>query len=542
MRPAILALSLVLALQPATAGAAEIRLQVKHRSSSTVYLSGGSANGIAVSDRLSVLSKGAPIAEIEVIYLAEHSASCRVLRETRPVQAGDAAVIEKADPAKPASAEPETVVSPGDAVAAPATLPRAEPGALGGPLPWARARGGVSFLWNKLWDETPSAFDFEQRNLRLDLGLWDIGGRPLQFNARARGRQDLRSRPPGFGGIPSDERRDRLYELALRYDARSGRYSVEAGRIGVSSLGVGYLDGASADLRVHRSLRIGGFFGNRADLERSTEFESGRKYGGYLRLAGGGASWPGRYDALVFGVRELAGSETSREYVGFQGRFGAKGFNFSQWLELDLLRGWRQGPDGKASQLSNLSLGASYRLTPGASVGASYDQRRNYRTAENRSVPDILFDTFLHQGFRGSVDVSRAGGLGASGFFGVRLADDQSARMAYSYGGGLRHAGLFGTRLTGSLDASGFSNGTTSGYQGSARLGRTTRSVMADLAWGLSGYRLSATGGEQRLNQWLRLSTRGQLSRGFWIYGEAEYAKGDDVEGPRAALEVGYRF
>lgn len=540
MRSTILVLALT--LSAAWAGAAEIRLEVKHRSSSTVYLSGGSANGLAVGDKLSVSSKGAPIAEIEVIYLAEHSASCKILRESRPVQAGDAAVIQKAEAAKPAAAEPETVVSAGDAVAEPSSLPRNEPGPGGSALPWARARGGVSFLWNKLWDETPSAFDFEQRNLRLDLGLWDIGGRPLQFNARARGRQDLRSRPPGFGGVPADERRDRLYELALRYDAPNGRYTVEAGRIGVSSLGMGYLDGAAADFRVHGPLRVGGFFGNRADIEGATALESGRKYGGYLRLQGGGVSWPGRYDAMLFGVREMAGAETSREYVGFQGRFGAKNFNFSQWLEVDLLRGWREGKDGETSQISNLSLAASYRLTPGASLGASYDQRRNYRTAETRSVPDILFDTFLHQGFRANADVSRAGGIGASAFFGLRLADDQSARDAHSYGGGLRHAALFGTRFGGSLDASGFSNGITSGYQASARLGRNTRSVMTDLAWGLSSYRLAAAGGERRVNQWLRLSSRAELSRGFWIYGEAEYAKGDDVEGPRAGLELGYRF
>jgi hypothetical protein len=400
----------------------------------------------------------------------------------------------------------------------------------------------VSFLWNKLWDDTPRAFDFEQRNLRLDLGLWDIASQPLQFNARARGRQDLRARPDGLTGTPTDERRDRLYELSMRYDQRGGRFSVEAGRIGVSSLGIGYLDGGNLDLRIVRPLRIGGFFGKRVDIEHTAGFESGSKYGAYMRLAGGGPSWPGSYDALVVAVREMAGSDPSREYVGFQGRFGSRGFTFSQWLELDLLRGWREPADGKATQLSNLSLAASYRLTPGASIAASYDQRRNYRTAETRSVPEILFDDFLHQGFRGSVDVSRAGGLGASAFVGVRLADDQTQRTAYSYGGGVRHPRMFGLGLTGSLDGSGFSNGTTSGYQASARLGRATRSLITDLAYGLSSYSFSSTGGERRLNQWLRLSARGELHRGFWLSGEAEYDDGDDVKGPRAALEVGYRF
>lgn len=536
MRALLCVCSLTLLFVAAPAVAGEIRLEVKYRSTGTVYLAGGSADGLAVGDRLSVVSKGSAVGELEVVFLAEHSASCKVVSETRPVQAGDAAVIQKV-----AVAAPETSVVNVAPATTPATLPRAQENALAEPVPWARARGGISFGWNKLWDHTARKFDFEQRNGRFDLGLWDIAGQPLQFSARARTRQDLRADPPGFQAIPRDERLDRLYELSARYDPRGGRFSVEAGRIGVSSLGIGYLDGASAEFRAYRSLRLGGFFGNRADVEGYTDFQSGRKYGGYLRLGAGGAYWPGNYDALVFGVREMAGAEVSREYIGYQGRFVGKGFNFSQWIDVDLLRGWREGTDGKASQFSNLSLTASYRMTSGSSVAVSYDQRRNYRTAETRSVPDILFDTFLHQGFRASVDAARSGGMGASGFVGVRLQDQQSA-TAYSFGGGLRDPNLLATHLSVNLDASGFTNGTTNGYQGSARIGRMTRSLTADLGWGLSSYTLKGAVGQRRLNQWLRLSARCDLARGFWLYGEGEYAQGDDVKGPRASLEIGYRF
>ena len=534
MRHLFSCLAFVFLAAPAVAG--EIRLEVKYRSAGTVYLTGGSANGLAVGDRLSVVSKGNAIGELEVVFLAEHSASCKVVSETRPVQAGDAAVIQKA-----AVAPPETSVVNVAPAATPATLPRTQESARTEPVPWARARGGISLGWNKLWDHTANAFDFEQRNGRFDVGLWDIGGQPLQFNARARTRQDLRANPPGFQGIPSDERRDRLYELSARYDPRDGRFSLEAGRIGVSSLGLGYLDGATGEYRAYRAFRLGGFFGKRADVEHAAGFESGSKYGGYLRLAAGGLYWPGNYEATAFVVREFAGSEVSREYVGLESRFSSKGFHCSEWAEVDLLRGWREGPDGQTTQLSNVSLAASYRMTPGSSVAVSYDQRRNYRTAETRSVPDILFDTFLHQGFRASVDATRSGGLGASGFVGVRLQDQQSA-TAYSFGGGVRDPNLLSTQLSGSLDASGFTNGSTSGYQGSARIGRTTRSVTTDLAWVLSSYTLKAATGSRRLNQWLRLSARAELARGFWLYGQGEYAKGDDSSGPRAAFEIGYRF
>jgi hypothetical protein len=540
MRHFVSFLTFVLLAAPAVAG--EIRLEVKYRSAGTVYLAGGSADGLAVGDRLSVVTKGSTVGELEVVFLAEHSASCKVVSETRPVQAGDAAVIRKVDAPKVEAATPETSVSDVSSSASAARLASGLGGSTSSEaLPWARARGSLSVGWSKLWDDTANAFDFEQRTARLDLGLWEIGGRPLQLNARARSRQDLRARPPGFGGIPSDERRDRLYELSARYDPRDGRFSFEAGRIGVSSLGLGYLDGATAELRAYRTLRLGGFFGNRADVERVTGFSSGHKYGGYLRLSAGGLYWPGNYDATAFVVRELAGSEVSREYVGVQSRISSKGFHFSEWAEVDLLRGWRESADGKKTQLSNLSLATSYRVTPSASLAVSYDQRRNYRTAETRSVPDILFDTFMHQGLRTSVDLARPGGISASGFFGVRLHDQQSA-TAYSYGGGVRHPNMLGTHLATSLDGSAFTNGTTTGYQGSARLGRTARSVMGDIGFGLSSYTLAGGAGARRQNEWLRLSARGDFGHGVWLYGELEYDKGDDVKGPRGAFELGYRF
>ncbi len=119
-------------------------------------------------------------------------------------------------------------------------------------------------------------------------------------------------------------------------------------------------------------------------------------------------AWPGAYDVNLFGVREFAGSEISREYVGVQSRFGRKAVTFSQWAEADLLRDWRKPAEGSVVQLSNLSASLRYRASPSSSLSVSYDQRRNYRSAETRSVPEILFDTYAHQGFRGSVDIARA--------------------------------------------------------------------------------------------------------------------------------------
>ena len=45
-----------------------------------------------------------------------------------------------------------------------------------------------------------------------------------------------------------------------------------------------------------------------------------------------------------------------------------------------------------------------------------------------------------------------------------------------------------------------------------------------------------------RSNQWARLSGTVQLPMRLWLYGEYEVQTGDDFEGNRAFVEVGYRF
>jgi hypothetical protein len=524
----------ILSTTLATALAAERRIPVKYRSSTSAYLDGGTVDGLAVGDHLTVVSRGETIADLEVVYASEHSASCSVTSERRPVSAGDVAIL------------PERAAPPPETLAAPPARPSTTTASAGAPapapttsIPWARARGGVSFGWYRLWDDTSANFGFEQRNARGDLSLWDIWGKPYQFNLRFRSRQDIRTQTPSFDNIPRNERRDRLYELSLRYQPNEGPIVWEAGRIGSSPMGIGYLDGVLAAFRPTQQFQIGGFFGNRPDIDGYSPLSKGRKYGTFLRLTSGTTYAPGSYDAQVAAVREFSGSDLSREYVSFQGRL-ASGTRFTsfQWAEVDLNTGWRQDVAPSKVQLSNLSLSASYRVSPSVEAGVSYDQRRNYWTQELRSLPEILFDKYLHQGFRARLDLFRPDALGAWGSFGVVLEErDQS--KSYSWGVGLRHPRIGG--FFASIDASGFTNPATDGYVASARLGRTVRGAQMDLSYGASYYSFRSTT-DTRLNQWARLSGRFDFPGRVYLQADLEYDRGDDVKGPRAVIELGYRF
>jgi hypothetical protein len=254
--------------------AAGTKFRVKYRSAANVYLDGGRAQGLTIGDRLRIQSGDSTVAELEIVYAAEHSASSRVVSETRPVRAGDQAQVASPRAAIPAASAAATTATPvaASATSAPlaparSTAATAFAGATRGTA-WARLRGGASIGYYRMWDQTESNYDFEQRTARADVGLTDIAGQPLSLMLRARSRQDIRARSLSVR-TPQSERNDRLYELALRYDPPSDSVQLEVGRVGIYNfVGIGYLDGGIARLRVHPKLRVGAF-GGRASASRA---------------------------------------------------------------------------------------------------------------------------------------------------------------------------------------------------------------------------------------------------------------------------------
>src|SRR5688500_19494671 len=92
MRSLIVALLIAAAPVSAQTTRRTDQIAVSYRSATSVYVSGGRAAGLAVGDRLNVMSGSTVVAELEVAFLAEHSASCRILKETGTVKTGDRVV------------------------------------------------------------------------------------------------------------------------------------------------------------------------------------------------------------------------------------------------------------------------------------------------------------------------------------------------------------------------------------------------------------------------------------------------------------------
>jgi hypothetical protein len=510
-------------------------LAVRYRSADTIYLNSGRASGLEVGDRLEVVRGGEVIAELEVLFTAEHSASCRVLNERKAIQADDR--VRRIGEAAPAPDPPPSAPAP------PRTeepMPKRE-----APRPTrTRVTGAVSLDTEVFSDGTESRRDFNRTAARLNVRVRDIAGTPLQLRLRMRSLDEERERRL-TSGIPESTSRDRLYELSLIYEPEDARYGFRLGRLGAGPfVGIGYLDGGLGKVRVLGPLELGGFYGRRPNIEELGFDGSGSKYGLFARIAPESSG----VEFFVAGVREEGETDISREYVAIETRYDpGQRWTFFQHAELDLNTGWREEAAGSTSQLSQLSLTALGRLTERSRLVISYDRFERFLTEESRFIPTELFDDLTRQGLRVSYQTGPARGLNFSVTAGAHALDAEEeggdSETSFSLGVGAWHPELSGLKLFVGADVLGFTNPTTDGLLVTTRVGRRFGGGH-ELSLGLGGTlsRQSLLVDEETSTQWARASLWLELPLDLFGQAEIEVLTGDELEGQRLSLGLGYRF
>ncbi len=537
---ALSALVTALALA-ATAVAADRPVSVSYVSSSAVYLDAGRADGVGIGDRLRLVRGGETVAELEIDFVAEHSASCRVLEAAREIRPGDRAIRLESGPSAtveepPAQAPAETLQVP-----PPVTIQADSYSRYSAPRD-TRASGVLALGYRSF---SPGFGRSSTETLgRLSLRLRDIAGKPFDLRIRLRGREIRRD---GYGpAVDTSQRSDRLYELALLYDPPAGRFAFRLGRLatgGFSSLG--YLDGALGEIRLGQLFAIGAFGGLRPDLAEFGLGSAGEKYGAYVRFATDRDRDSPYAEIVLGGASETsAEGEIDRDYVTLESRFGSG----SRWwlfqrAEIDLNRGWRRETTASSSQVTNAALSGSLRLGQHLRATLSYDQRRSYLTWETRPVlPEEVFTRFFREGGRVALEWQGGGWSGSlgGGLERARDTDDETTSAFLS----LLKGGSFGQPLLLGGDLSWYTGGVAEGYVASLR-GRWAFRSGHDLGLTVGAAEarmIEAAFGPARSNQWIRLSGTLQLPFRIYLFGEYELSTGDDLDGERATLEVGHRF
>lgn len=531
----------------ASTSAAPRRFTVLYVSADYAYLDGGVADSLALGDTLRVPASpdarnpaDVSTAVMVVEHVADHSAACRIIVGRGPIVAGNLVLSSRREPREGAPA-PSPVVAHGESVE-PAVRGGAEGAERAEPPrpPWAELSGYAAFQWYRFEDDGPSRVRRDQPTLRFSVKARRIRGKELSFYAKGRARHDIRRSDRTTVSV--DEWSNRLYAFALSYGAPDARLNWQIGRLLSSALApTGPVDGALVEGRVVSVMRAGGFGGTIPDDRTRVGSSSYLKYGLFIRATKGQFGAP-RWSAVAAATAEYHRSTVSRQYVYQQADWqSGRRWSIYEGIEIDLNNGWRREGSLGAVSLTNARMSVACRPTDRTSVTMSYDNRRNYRTWETRSVADSLFDTAFRNGLRTNAHVNLGRDWSISANAGGQRRQGESA-TTWSWGGGASCGNFVIRRLYLSAQLSGFSGPWASGLNPSLNLRQSfLGGHQVGIAAGAYIYE-SGTPSTRRESRWARVDVTRYLTSRFYINGQFEHDWGDEPRGNRMQAETGISF
>lgn len=517
---------------PRGASAATRTCTIRYLSSEHVYLDAGTAEGVVPGMKAQVLRGGQAVAVLEVVYVADHSSSWKVVSSQVTVAVGDDVVIEGVVETGPGSQEP-----PADKPA-----PRTRETLANVSAPSA-SKVEISGHVGLQWDHTDTSEEPELRTdfLAMPFQVRAEGlGKGWEFRAKGTLRRFSRS---GYSSAtPAQEWLNRIREVALVQDDPLAPWNVSLGRITTRfAASAGPFDGVFCDRRLGSGVRLGAF-GGYAPQWGSYAFSTDDRLGGVTLHVSGRTGGGRMVDMVLAGIGRYRLGEISREYLALTTTWrDGRRLTLLQAAELDLNRGWRREAQGRSVSLSSLALTANWQAGRGVNVNLGYDDRELVRTLESRSLPDSLFEDSGRRGWRA--------GLGWRAKSGRRLdvsgslqRDNRLQADVKSWNGRFYWPRFSPAAVDFSAAVRGFTGPYLRGWAPQAGLNRSFG----------GGTRLGAEGGcyiyeglagtDDRTNTWLRLTGDRELSRRWTVSAQYQRDWGDDIAGNRWLLEMRHRF
>lgn len=509
---------------------------VKYLSAENVYINAGKTEGVNVEDIYSVIQNGEVVAEIEVVYTADHSASCKILKKFRDIQIGDHLKLLK---------KAETIPEQADVIIQKKTDQAVDTAKEEKKKPKMKGKtsvsGALGIQWYQFQDFSGSKLDYSQPTMRFNLRVRKLWNREMNIRVKFRSRYNERSRNYD-NGTPQTEWRNRLYEASFSYDDISRPFNFKIGRIISNTFsGVGYIDGLQLQHNIAPNWCYGIFAGTQPEWQYSDFQTSIQKYGLFVNYKKGDYT-TNRWESTVAFAGAYHGSTVSREFLYIQNSVNYRQrLNIYQSIELDLNRDWRKEKTGQSISMSGLYISSSFKVTEWLNTGLSYDNRKNYYTYEMRSLADSLFDDAFRHGIRANFSIRYLNNIRIYGNYGWRKRSGEGSNTQ-SYAAGVNASNFLIRRSSLSLRFAGFTNYYTTGFNPSIRFSKNLwGGHYFSLAYGNYFYTLKSSNANN-VNQWASFNANFELPLNLYLSGSYEYDWGNDVEGQRILAELGYRF
>ncbi len=523
--------------------AGEQEFKIKYLASDMVYLDQGKDAGLALGDILFVMEGTEKKAELKVTYLSNLSAACTVVKQYSELAAGDTVIMARKAETSVGKEKP-LVEKTSDPPPAKEISSSGRAGTTRVKKGRSKISGTLSLQHFQYLDASDRGSDFTQPGLRLNIKGHGLLGGGYGFRIKTRTRYNQRERPVN-SNLPETEWKNRIYEASFRYEDENARFNYRIGRIISNRFsGVGYIDGGLLQANLSERNEVGLFVGNQPEWQHSDLRTSLKKYGAYYHFHHGSYQSKHMFESTLAWAAEYHGSTVNREFAYIRNRYNlGRRLLLFQSAEIEINRDWRLEKTDKSLVLTNLHAYGRYQLTEKVRVGLSYDDRQNYYTYDLRNRDEAYFDAYSRQGFQADVQVRLTGSMNFNAHYGLRRqeGDGQEDTSSYYINFYKRNFPVKSWSLN--LKANGFSNEYTEGFNPSLRLGKRFSAAGHTIYLGYSHYDYDfVLTDTRRRTQWFRLETYLVLSRRFFFSGQFEYNDGDDAEGYRIFVELGYRL
>jgi len=555
--------AIVLAAWSACAGQArdehqkvKASFRVKYVAADAVYLDGGSSEGLAEGQKLTIKRKVGGgeeepvVAEIEIESVASASAVGKVISASSDILPGDTASLSAEDKEKlrlllssrDARKYPQIVsFSEGDPLDEEVRENLPKP-----PLPEVnRARGRIGLDYGYM-QQPGGGTGYTQFGFMLRIDATRLAGTYWNLSGYYRGR--LHSQGEGSQQPTLIELINRTYHLSLSYDNPNSRWVAGFGRLYIpwaSSLST--IDGFYLGRRHGRATL--GVFGGSAPDPTSWSYDPNRQ------MAGGFVNFEeGSYESFRF--TSTSGVAISRVNWHPDRQFGffENGLYYKRYvsvysdIETDFMNGSRvsdpvtgsQDSSGRGLQLSRSYLTVRLQPMKVLSLDISENYFRNIPTFDERLIGTGLLDRYLFQGLSGGFRLELPHRTGIYSSIG-RSSRTGDARASWDYltgvtAGDIMHTGVRADFRYSKFDSS-FGRGTYRSLMLSRELGEGLR---FDLQVGQQDFvsELTRQNRARFINgdvDWF-LSAHYYLGLGMTVY------RGEAQNYNQSYLTLGYRF
>jgi hypothetical protein len=506
--------------------------KISYLSNENIYVDKGKKSGLAIDDTLTVIRDDEIIASLQILYVAEHSASCAVVTQKENLHIGDKVeFFLKSVKSK----EADLLVVPDNQPTQDSYRKKLST------KPFARISGGLSLQWYHYDDQSGNELNFDQPTVQFDLKAKELWGKKYNIVIKMRLRKNQRTRNYSTG-IKEEEWRNRIYSFYFSYEDRDSPINYRIGRILTPNLsGIGYLDGLQLQHNINKDFNWGVYAGLQSSWQFATAEDSLKKYGLFIHYKSGNFK-SNRFAGTVAYNAVYHEQTVSRENIYFQSSFhSADNLSIYQSMEVDINTSWRREKEDQFISLTSFYLSARYKFSNTVRSGISYDNRKNYYRYATREIPEDFYDLAFRHGLSADLSLTLPKDYYTSVRLGVKKRENDS-ETTYIGRLSLRKKNIIYRYLTMNININGYINYYTKGWIPSLNLSKQFQSGhYLSLNGGLNKYEVKLDG-QDRNRYWLRFNGRLQLFGRSYLSGFYSYEWGDDFNGYRMLAEIGYRF